>query len=297
MRLALCRLLVVATLCTGLAPGASSCPYGLVAIGGEPDPDTLYVATGDGGANGATYAFSWPAAEWDVSAIDRGAITLVLTDSLEVHGVPAGTPIDLAMDVVGYSDAPACCFPGAASWVTIRSGSASSERFHGGGYVPIDFGIRRPLQAGVPFALTVQTHADAPVPGQMAHAASGTTVRAGLRFSNLPPGAYVASCHGYDSRGPAAAPAPGAPPPPALVCPAATAATGGVRFTLASGARVRFDVHDLLGRRVLALDGGERAAGTHALALDPARALAPGVYAVRMRAGALDARARLIVTR
>ena len=85
---------------------------------------------------------------------------------------------------------------------------------------------------------------------------------------------------------PVASDAPAEAPRLALALLSANPARGTVRFaaTLPTPGPARLDVFDALGRRVATLLGGERAAGTHALALDTA-ALAPGVYAARLGAG------------
>jgi hypothetical protein len=74
-----------------------------------------------------------------------------------------------------------------------------------------------------------------------------------------------------------------------------------VALTLARAASVAIELHDVAGRRVLALPGGEMGPGTVELdcALVDAggRALRPGVYVVRARAGSSEARRRLVVVR
>ena len=61
--------------------------------------------------------------------------------------------------------------------------------------------------------------------------------------------------------------------------------TGGVvRVRLPAAGMVRVVVYDVLGRQVAVLADGERAAGTHDVALGAER-LTPGVYVVRLTAG------------
>ena len=69
-----------------------------------------------------------------------------------------------------------------------------------------------------------------------------------------------------------------------------------VTVTLAAPEAIRATVYDALGREVAVLHDGPLAAGAHALALD-ARALAPGVYVVRLRSAAGTATERLTVVR
>ncbi|HYE58996.1 MAG TPA: T9SS type A sorting domain-containing protein, partial [Rhodothermales bacterium] len=57
-----------------------------------------------------------------------------------------------------------------------------------------------------------------------------------------------------------------------------------VRFSVASGERVRLEVFDLLGKRVAVLLDGERTAGVHEVAWD-AGTLASGVYLLRLQQG------------
>jgi hypothetical protein len=71
--------------------------------------------------------------------------------------------------------------------------------------------------------------------------------------------------------------------------------TGGtVRVTLPEAGAVRVVVYDVLGRQVAVLADGERAAGTHDVALDAGR-LAPGVYVVRLTAGEVSVVRRVTV--
>lgn len=69
-----------------------------------------------------------------------------------------------------------------------------------------------------------------------------------------------------------------------------------VRLSMASAADVRADLVDVLGRRVATLADGPLAAGDHALPLD-ARALAPGVYVLRVAADGRVATRRVVVAR
>lgn len=66
-----------------------------------------------------------------------------------------------------------------------------------------------------------------------------------------------------------------------------------VPYDLPATSRVEVAVYDLLGRRVLAVDAGERAAGAHEVRLD-ARALAAGTYAVVVTAGDVGSEARAV---
>ncbi|RMF56009.1 MAG: T9SS C-terminal target domain-containing protein, partial [Bacteroidetes bacterium] len=78
------------------------------------------------------------------------------------------------------------------------------------------------------------------------------------------------------------------------VVPNPFAAGGRVMFTLAHPAHVRLDVYDLLGRRVAVLADGRYAAGTHTLA-PPLATRAPGVYLLRLTAGAATATRPVVV--
>ena len=63
------------------------------------------------------------------------------------------------------------------------------------------------------------------------------------------------------------------------------AAATTLRFTLTAPADVQVTVFDVLGRRAAVLDAGEQPAGSHALPFAGDK-LAPGVYVVRLAAGA-----------
>jgi hypothetical protein len=69
-----------------------------------------------------------------------------------------------------------------------------------------------------------------------------------------------------------------------------------VRYEVPVTGLVRLSVYDALGREVTVLVDGERAAGPHTVALDADR-LAPGVYVVRLTAGASSAVRRVTVAR
>ena len=86
--------------------------------------------------------------------------------------------------------------------------------------------------------------------------------------------------------------------PLALGAPAPNPARGAVRlpFTLDAAREVRLSVTDALGREVAVLARGPLAAGDHERALETAR-LAPGVYVVRLAAGAEVRTRRLTVVR
>ena len=77
--------------------------------------------------------------------------------------------------------------------------------------------------------------------------------------------------------------------PSALVLspPAPNPAQGTVAlaFALATAQRVHLAIYDVLGREVALVSQGPRAAGSHAVSVD-ARDLAPGIYSVRLVAGA-----------
>jgi hypothetical protein len=66
-----------------------------------------------------------------------------------------------------------------------------------------------------------------------------------------------------------------------------------IRFGLPQPGRVRLEVHDVSGRRVRTLCDGERPAGVHTVAWrgrdDRGLVVSPGVYFVRLRAGAFTA--------
>jgi hypothetical protein len=69
-----------------------------------------------------------------------------------------------------------------------------------------------------------------------------------------------------------------------------------VSYALAAAGPVRLTLHDVLGRELAVLAAGARAAGAHAAALD-ASALPPGVYVLRLTAGAEVVTRRLTVRR
>jgi hypothetical protein len=95
----------------------------------------------------------------------------------------------------------------------------------------------------------------------------------------------------------AAEPSPTAPPPLAMAVWPNPVRGGAVRLALAlpEPAAVEADVVDLLGRRVLVQDLGRLPAGRHEAALD-LRALAPGLYLLRVTAGARAATRALAVS-
>ena len=69
-----------------------------------------------------------------------------------------------------------------------------------------------------------------------------------------------------------------------------------VRFSLADDSPATLDVFDVLGRRISARDVGG-AVGERTLALSPGRALAPGIYLVRLMQRTHVATSRVVVTR
>ena len=74
-----------------------------------------------------------------------------------------------------------------------------------------------------------------------------------------------------------------------------------IRFDLPRPGRSELTVHDLAGRVVVSLHGGELPAGTHALSWDGrgagGRSLASGVYFCRLRAGSLEETRKLLLLR
>ena len=84
----------------------------------------------------------------------------------------------------------------------------------------------------------------------------------------------------------------------ALDAPAPNPARGAAALTysLAEAGAARLSVVDLLGREVAVLAEGTLAAGRHEATVETQR-LAPGVYVVRLSAGAQTATRRLIVVR
>ena len=101
-----------------------------------------------------------------------------------------------------------------------------------------------------------------------------------------------------DTQAPALAAATGGPPEALALEVAPNPARGAVqvRYGLPRAAEVAVEVYDVQGRRVLAVPPAPHGAGWHAAALG-AGALAPGVYAVRVRAGAETAARMLTVVR
>ncbi|HEX8386194.1 MAG TPA: T9SS type A sorting domain-containing protein [Rubricoccaceae bacterium] len=97
--------------------------------------------------------------------------------------------------------------------------------------------------------------------------------------------------------GPAAS-EPGAPAGLTLaLVPSPVGASGGhVRYETPGAGRVRVTVSDVLGREVAVLVDDEQGAGPHSVALDAGR-LAPGVYVVRLEAGAATVIRRVTVAR
>ncbi len=69
-----------------------------------------------------------------------------------------------------------------------------------------------------------------------------------------------------------------------------------IAYQLPEAAKVRLEVFDLLGRRVLVLVDGSQEAGTHRVMLD-ARSLAGGTYFYRLQAGAYQASGQIVVVR
>ena len=301
MRIVFALSCMLCALALRAASAGAACPHGLVRIGGEPDPDTLSVSAGGGNANGAAYSYDWKRAYCDVMASPNATIDLMLTEEFVVTGGQAGAGVDLRIQALGYTDGPACCYPGPASTLLLQSGQSSTEVLAPGGLLPLQAAISRTAQVGVPFTVSIHTTATGARPG----AAAGTQLAENpdtrmllqLQFTGQSAAQSVMGCYGYDSH--AVAEAPALTPANGLWLAFAnpTRREASATFTLPWPAHVRFDVLDMLGRRVLARDAGERTAGTHALALDPGHALPPGVYAVRLRAGERVTTARLIVAR
>ena len=87
--------------------------------------------------------------------------------------------------------------------------------------------------------------------------------------------------------------------PFALYAPAPNPSAGrpvAVRYALPEAGAVRLSVVDVLGREVAVVAEGERSAGEHAVTT-PSAGLAPGVYVLRLQAGARSATRKLTVTR
>ncbi len=81
-----------------------------------------------------------------------------------------------------------------------------------------------------------------------------------------------------------------------VVAPNPLSSGGTVRMTLPEAGPVRVAVFDVLGRAVSVLADGEKPAGVHVVPLD-ARQLAPGMYVVRLTAGAATVVRRVTVAR
>ncbi len=88
-----------------------------------------------------------------------------------------------------------------------------------------------------------------------------------------------------------------------LASPAPNPARGAtlLRYTLPSAAPVRLELFDLAGRRVRVIEEGERSAGDHATQFDGSdadgRAVAAGLYFVRLETGGRSATTRLVIAR
>lgn len=97
--------------------------------------------------------------------------------------------------------------------------------------------------------------------------------------------------------------APNLPAATRLLGPQPSPFTDGTRiaFELAARGEAALEVFDVAGARVATLAHGEREAGRHTLAWagvdDEGRRLPPGLYLVRLRAGAVTATAKLVRTR
>jgi len=70
-----------------------------------------------------------------------------------------------------------------------------------------------------------------------------------------------------------------------------------VAFTLADDAPATIEVLDIAGRRVLRRDVRGLGVGRHAIRLEGAEGLAPGVYMVRLRQSGTTRHARGVVVR
>lgn len=93
---------------------------------------------------------------------------------------------------------------------------------------------------------------------------------------------------------------PGAAPEFALAAVRPNPARGGpfsATFTLPGAAPARLELLDVAGRRLDAADAGALGAGTHTLELGRGRALAPGLYLVRLVQGGATRTARVSVVR
>ena len=80
------------------------------------------------------------------------------------------------------------------------------------------------------------------------------------------------------------------------VAPNPVLTAGRVRYEVAASGPVRLALYDLLGREIAVLADGAVAAGAHEATLEAAR-LAPGVYVLRLAAGAETIRQRVTIGR
>jgi hypothetical protein len=211
-------------------------------------------------------------------AHDGGSTAQAAVEVFVVHGVPDGPPLTVVVKETGQVLAQNLPLGQAGDLVTLEAGPATLE-------------VRRASDNVVlmtaPFNFTSVEGSALPVlvSGFLSPPAGRTVPPVEVRA--VEGGTTVAVDDG-----------PLAPPDALRLAAAPNPARGAtlVRYALPQAARVRLALFDALGREVVVLADAEVPAGRHAVPL-AGRALAPGVYVLRLVAGADVRTARLVVTR
>jgi CSLREA domain-containing protein len=211
-------------------------------------------------------------------AHDGGSTAQAAVEVFIVHGIPDGPPITVVVKETGQVLAQNLPLGQAGDLVTLEAGPATLE-------------VRRAADNTVlrtaRFDFTGQEGGVLPI------LVSG--------FLSPPPGRTVPPVEVRAVEGTTTVAVDDGPlaPPDALLLAATPNPVRGatlVRYALPQAARVRLALYDALGREVVVLADADVAAGHHAVPL-AGPALAPGVYVLRLAAGAHVQTARLVVTR
>lgn len=273
------------------------CPYGFLTIYPGMIRTPQATAARDTTIGSERVAFDTRAGTLSASATTQG-VEVSAADLYVLEGPPAGDPVTLSLrvpsrvDVLTGSCPTPPCNPTSSAYLLLTS-DAPGTSHDLAQTLPLygDRDITLPLTvvAGEPFEFTATLQATPAGPG------GRTDVRVRWWFEDLPPGATLTSCRGWQGSLVGAPPA-GAPPGFALrgVRPNPGRADL-VSFAIDRAGDVRVEVIDIAGRRVLerrweALDPGE-----YTRALARPGELRPGVYLVRLSHGGRTASTRAIV--
>jgi hypothetical protein len=183
---------------------ACPCPVAILTCGSAVTHHTAHAATSncdDGGvsydlAHGTLQSFTWGKENGGFTSVEAG-------DDYRIEGLPAGTMVDFAADLVLAATGCGGYDGGGFGDILVRDGAnqvelvVKSPAFNQCASENRTLRLELHKPAGVPFRLTYRLRAGGDFRG------SGSA-QARVEFLDLPPGTRIVSCHGYVQDAPTA---------------------------------------------------------------------------------------------